>query len=311
MESIAIPNPLYIPVICGAVYKRDRGQTGSFSGDDGGDSISSRRNTFCEFTVQYWAWKNVQSDYYGLCHYRRYLTFIPRRIKTNSQEQIMEGILDDFTIKKYGLLEEARMRQIIEENDVVVNEAADVHNIPTPRGFQKTVYDHWQAHGGMFFDARVLPLLLETIHRLCPQYDEAADEYLHDRWHRGYNCYVMKKELFFQMCQFQFTVLFDLEKQLAQNGYARNFERTLGYMGEIMYGIFIYYLQKQGIYKIKEEQLVYFEQTVLPDSKMQWLLDKCLFWAKFRFEDIGYKLLPKNSKRRNFIKKIYFSLVKR
>ena len=71
------------------------------------------------------------------------------------------------------------------------------------------------------------------------------------------------------------------------------------------------YLQKQGIYKIKEEQLVYFEQTVLPESKMQWLLDKCLFWAKFRFEDIGYKLLPKNSKRRNFIKKIYFSLVKR
>jgi hypothetical protein len=311
LDSMVVSNPIYEPVICGAVYAKDTISTKNLLEDDTGENISSRRNSFCEFTVQYWAWKNVESDYYGLCHYRRYLTFLSKRFKANSQKQIMEGILDDFTIKKYGFLEEARMRQIIEENDVVVNEAADVHNIPTPRGFQKTVYDHWQAHGGMFFDARLLPLLLETIHRLCSQYDEAADEYLHDRWHRGYNCYVMKKELFFQMCQFQFTVLFDLEKQLAQNGYARNFERTLGYMGEIMYGIFIYYLQKQGIYKIKEEQLVYFEQTVLPDSKMQWLLDKCLFWAKFRFEDIGYKLLPKNSKRRNFIKKIYFSLVKR
>ena len=31
--------------------------------------------TFNELTVQYWAWKNVQADYYGLCHYRRYLSF--------------------------------------------------------------------------------------------------------------------------------------------------------------------------------------------------------------------------------------------
>ena len=163
----------------------------------------------------------------------------------------------------------------------------------------------------MFFDKRVLPILVETIHRLCPQYDAATKDYLHGKWHRGYNCYVMKKALFFQMCQFQFTVLFDLEKQLEKNGYAKNFERTLGYMGEIMYGIFIYYLQKQGSYKIKEVQLVYFEQTVLPDSQIQRLVDRFLFWAKFRFEDFGYKLLPKGSRRRNFVKNIYFSLVKR
>lgn len=223
----------------------------------------------------------------------------------------MEGILDDFTIKKYGLLEEERMRHIIEENDVVVNEAADVNKIPTPLGFQTSVYDHWVAHGGMFFDKRVLPILVETIHRLCPQYDKVTAEYLHGKWHRGYNCYVMKKTLFFQMCQFQFTVLFDLEKQFEKNGYVKNFERTLGYMGEIMYGIFVYYLQKQGSYKIKEVQLVYFEQTVLPDSQIQRLVDRFLFWAKFRFEDVGYKVLPKGSKRRDVVKNIYFSLVKR
>ena len=311
VDSTLVSNPIYKPVICGAVYAKDEINKKNLLGDDTGENISFRRNSFCEFTVQYWAWKNEEADYYGLCHYRRYLTFLSKHFRANAQEQVMEGILDDFTIKKYGLLEEERMRHIIGENDVVVNEAADVNKIPTPLGFQPSVYDHWVAHGGMFFDKRVLPLLVDTIHRLCPQYDAATKDYLHGMWHRGYNCYVMKKTLFFQMCQFQFGVLFDLEKQLEKNGYAKNFERTLGYMGEIMYGIFIYWLQKKGSYKIKEVQLVYFEQTVLPDSQIQRLVDRFLFWAKFRFEDFGYKLLPKGSRRRNFVKNIYFSLVKR
>ena len=82
-------------------------------------------------------------------------------------------------------------------------------------------------------------------------------------------------------------------------------------MGEILYGIFIYSLRKQSAYRIKELQLVYFEQTVVPDGMIQHMLDRLLFSMKFRFENIGYILLPKGSKRRNFMKKIYFSLVKR
>ena len=78
-----------------------------------------------------------------------------------------------------------------------------------------------------------------------------------------------------------------------------------------MYGMFIYYLEKQHKYKIKSVQLVYFEQTVPPNSILQRLIDRFLFWAKFRFEDVGYRLMPKNSRRRNFVKNIYFSIVKR
>lgn len=192
-----------------------------------------------------------------------------------------------------------------------MNEAADVNHIPTPRGFQHSVYDHWAAHDGMFFDKRVLPLFMDTIHEIEPQYYEAAVEYMHGKWHRGYNCYVMKNALFNEMCSFQFTVMFSMEKKLSENGMGKDFGRTLGYLGEMMYGIFIYYLEKQHKYKIKSVQLVYFEQTVPPNSILQRLIDRFLFWAKFRFENIGYRLLPKNTRRRNFVKKIYFSIVKR
>lgn len=307
--SKQINNHLYVPTRCGACF--DNSNPLYLLGDDLKDNISSRRNSFCEFTVQYWAWKNAKADYYGLCHYRRYLTFIEKNFTTNNQGQVMEGFLDNHAIRKYDLLNEQHMEEVINSCDGVVNEAADVSNIPTPIGKPKSVYEHWAAHDGVFIDKRVLPLLMETIKRRCPKYFDAADEYMQGKWHRGYNCYVLKKSLFYEMCEFQFAVLFDLERQLEKNGLAKNYERTIGYMGEIMYGMFIHYLQKQGKYKIIEKQLVYFEQTVVPQSSWQRFCDKVLFWIKFRFENVGYKVLPKGSKRRNFIKKIYFLLVKR
>lgn len=308
-DSNLIHNPLYVPVRCGAVF--DTSSSSKYLGDNSGDNISDRRNSFCEFTVQYWAWKNVKADYYGLCHYRRYLTFSKKEFRANAQEQVMEGMLDNHAIAKYDLLNEKRMRSIIEGCDAVVNEAAAVNHIPTPLGFQHSVYNHWAAHDGMFFDKRVIPLLMETIHELKPQYYEDAVAYMHDKWHRGYNCYVMKKDLFDEMCSFQFPIMFAMEMKLSENGMSKQFGRTLGYLGEMMYGIFIYYLEKQHKYKIKSVQLVYFEQTVPPNSILQRLIDRFLFWAKFRFENIGYRLLPKNTRRRNFVKKIYFSIVKR
>ena len=64
---------IYHPVRCGAVF--DESEQTTIPGDDTGDNISYLRNSYCELTVQYWAWKNFDSDYYGLCHYRRYFFF--------------------------------------------------------------------------------------------------------------------------------------------------------------------------------------------------------------------------------------------
>lgn len=63
-------DPVYLPLHVGAEGKPDLGYTK----DNTGDNISAKNPNFCELTGLYWAWKNLDADYLGLVHYRRYFT---------------------------------------------------------------------------------------------------------------------------------------------------------------------------------------------------------------------------------------------
>ena len=60
--------PCYLPLHVGRAGKEDIG----FSGDDTGENISQKNPFYCELTGLYWLWRNVDSDYKGLVHYRRH-----------------------------------------------------------------------------------------------------------------------------------------------------------------------------------------------------------------------------------------------
>ena len=61
-------DPMYLPVQMGHAIHPGIG----YIGDDTGENISERNGNFCELTGLYWAAKNLDSDYIGIVHYRRY-----------------------------------------------------------------------------------------------------------------------------------------------------------------------------------------------------------------------------------------------
>lgn len=258
-DSEAVENPLLIPIRCGAAADTRTAQ--AVQGDDTGENISRRRESFCELTVQYWAWKNVHSDYYGLCHYRRYLSFSDKWRPMDAYHVVYEPMLLPSCKKKYGLLDEAAMRQIIEQYDAIVPVCADVREMPSPQGFQETVGNWWAAQDGVFLEKKVIITMLELIDKLAPAYSAAAREYLNGSAFRGNNCYVMRKELFQRLCEFEFPILFELERIVDMRGYTGNLRRTPGYVGEILFGIFTYQISTHENWRVNQRQLVFFRNA--------------------------------------------------
>ncbi len=70
-KEAALPSmPFFYPVQAGAALATQ--QFENMLQDDTGNHISEKNKSYCELTVQYWAWKNQRADYYGFFHYRRF-----------------------------------------------------------------------------------------------------------------------------------------------------------------------------------------------------------------------------------------------
>ncbi|MFA5323666.1 MAG: DUF4422 domain-containing protein [Smithella sp.] len=302
LDSETIPNKLYYPVRCGAVD--DQRQNVAIPGDNTGENISNRRVSFGEFTVQYWAWKNIKADYYGLCHYRRYLSFAPGNFPVNYYNHVIEPFLDRFSIRRHQLLNESCMRELIEAHDIIVNRNTDIRRVRVRETPKETVYAHWTDWDGCLIDKKALDVLIELIEKLHPEYLQSANEYFAGWAFRTSNCYILRRDLFSRLCEFQFDILFELEKKLDIRGYENDMKRMPSYMGEIMYGIFIHHLQKQQIYRIKEIPLVFFKETTKSKTLLHALARRILNPFKKTVLLFHNTILPEETKRRMAVKKI-------
>jgi len=254
LDSETIDNPLYVNVRCGAVY--DKRENVTMLGDDTGDNISEKRMSFCELTVQYWAWKNVKADYYGLCHYRRYLSFSKTKFPTNPYGLIVRKYLTEYEANEFSLVENV-MRENIEKYDIITATPVDVRKISPDI---KCIHDYCRLSNNDF-NLEDIDILLDVIKELCPDYYDVAVKYYKQPYSRWYNCFIMKKEIFSNFCEWQFNILFELEKRLNMNNYSSQMLRELGFFGEHLYGIYCDYLIQKFDYHIKELQVVYFEDT--------------------------------------------------
>ncbi|WP_400239104.1 DUF4422 domain-containing protein [Methanomethylophilus alvi] len=256
-DNEVVKNEVFVPVRCGAQY--DEHTSPEMQGDDSGDNISEYRMNLGELTVQYWAWKNTDSDYYGLCHYRRYLSFSDYQFPVDEKNQVIENRLDNQTIEKYGLNDVEKITRVVSNYDIVVPPYADISKMYTPNGPQPSVYQHFCAYDHFLVNKEDLDNLIIVITRLYPHLCKSMHEYLSGKKFLGYNCYIMKKELFRELCEIEYNVITELKKSNCIDLKNRTSiqQRTYGFICEWIFGIFVYHLEKMN-YSICRKQLVFF-----------------------------------------------------
>lgn len=259
-ESQIIDNPLYVNVRCGAFF--DKNNNSNLLGDNTGDNISQKRMTFNDLTVMYWAWKNVESDYYGLCHYRRYFSF-DDTLKDSGEFMpskawcVVEKELNKETAKKYHMDDAKFMSDIIEQYDVITIPKCNLSRVHK-KNLMELIGREVK---NPFFDYKDFEKSLMLIKELFPEIHQCAIDYCYGKDIRSYNVSIMKKEYFFGMCDFVFSILFKLEKDIDISNYSLHKSRTYGFIAEHLIGIYLKYLEDDKKLKFKELPLVFFEDT--------------------------------------------------
>ncbi len=217
---------VYIPVHAGAEGKKSIG----FIGDNTGDNISSLNPLFCELTVLYWAWKNLDYDYLGLVHYRRYF-------KGNNKAKS----------KISSIITESEIKSLLQNTDII---------LPKKRYYYiETIYSHY-AHT---FSAKDLDITGQIIAKKYPEYKDAFDRVMRRRSGHMFNMFVMKKEYVDSYCSFLFDVLFELKNRLDISNYTDFQKRLFGRVSERLTDVWI-----------ETNNLKYVEVPVLNMEKVNW-----------------------------------------
>lgn len=259
-DNILVPNQLYIPVRCGAYY--DKRENITMIGDNTGENISEKRLNFNEFTVMYWAWKNVDADYYGLCHYRRFINFSDKEFSGPMHKMGYFDALTPASMKEIGIMDETKIRSIIEDSDIITTKEYDIFQDSTPLETEaKTSFQWWLKNVPCYLNQQEFDILFQLIKDKFPQYYKSALEYKNGHKFRGYNCFVMKKEPFNSLCEFVFGVLFELEKKIDTTNMSETSIRFPGYAGEWLYSIWMHHQEKEKKWKVSSRQLIGFANT--------------------------------------------------
>lgn len=234
---------LYLPIHVGREGKESIG----YQGDNTGDNISLSNPYYSELTGLYWAWKNLECDYLGLVHYRRY--FAPRK----------QAYKDGLDIDKV-VLQGEQIEAILDDYDVIV---------PRKRKYYiETLYSHY-AHT---LEGSHLDLTREIVKRLHPDYLEAYDKVMKQTSGYMFNMFIMPKEQVANYCKWLFPILEELTQKVDSSKMTGFEARYPGRVSEILFNV---WLAEQKL-RVKEVPFIYLEKVNLFEKGKSFLQAKFL-----------------------------------
>lgn len=224
---------MYIPLHVGRANAEDLG----FLGDDTGDSISHLNPYFCELTGMYWLWKNYhETDYIGICHYRRYLI--------NENDSI-------FT--------ESQLEDLLQKYDIITTKL-----LTLPGSY----YNGFSAN----HHSKDLIATGEVLKEKCPEYWAIFNELVHGPHTYFGNIFITSKENYDRYCTWLFDILFEVQKRTDFTGYNGYQKRLFGFLSEFLQTVWLRYNklsvhecmvgmigEKYETRKLKEQLAAFFE----------------------------------------------------
>lgn len=239
---------MYLPVQVGKEGKVDLG----YQPDNQGENISSKNPYFCELTGLYWAWKNLDADYIGLCHYRRHFS-MTKRLPKSVKERIGKA------------LNKKETEKILENTDVI---------LPRKRKYYiENLYSHYKHT--MYIEP--LDETRRILQEKCPSYLVEFDKLQKRTSAHMFNMFIMKKEILNEYCTWLFDILFELEKRVDMKTYDSFHARFFGRVSELLLDVWI-----------QTNHIKYEEVNVIDIEKVNWLKKGTAFlMAKFTGKKYG------------------------
>ena len=193
-------DPMYFPLHVGRAFHKAL----PYPGDDTGENISAKNPNYCELTGLYWAWKNLDSEYIGLCHYRRY--FAKSRILAHDPWQ--------------RVLEYSQAEKLLQKAPII---------LPRKRNyFIETNYSQY-VHAHHEQDLTETRRIIAEKH---PQYLAAYDRRMKKTTGHRFNMFIMRRDVLDEYCSWLFDILFELERRLDVSQYTEYDRRVFGFVAE-------------------------------------------------------------------------------
>lgn len=248
---------VYCPVLVGATLQSEdeKALCKDYLFDDEGDNISALNKSFCELTGLYYAWKNVDAEYLGIVHYRRY--FAERFIMKGSVEQAISGEKLAKLLEKYKIIVPRKQRYFIE-----------------------TMYSHYShTHYAIHLDKT-----REIINELSPEYIKFFDIVMNQRSAYMFNMAIMSKELFDSYCSWLFPILYKLQEDMTLPELSGFHGRYYGRVAEIIFNVWLLYQISIGV--VSKEEIK--ELPIMYIGKVNWAR-KIIAFLKAKFLHEKYR----------------------
>lgn len=261
--STLIKNDVFIPIHVGRELKNNKISLDSYNwlldnmiGDNTGDNISLKNREYCELTSIYWAWKNYDKignpDYIGFMSYRRFLIFNEyeydkyyQNIEEKAYREIFVNNFDENILNTYEL-NYKDIKKYIDKYDVILPLKSELKLVNTNNSRE----DYEKNIPGV--NVNDYDTMVDIIMNDYQEYKQYILEQKDSSRRYFYQLFIIRKDLFFDYCDFLFSVLSKLENIIDTSKYPINGKRTLAYLGEALFDCYMRKLMDNANIKYKE-----------------------------------------------------------